>query len=92
MAEPNRGYERVVSEILTRGKIKRRLAKELIEELKTIMPLKISPYSPSGKFNSGRLLLYITGMLCNWNVFCASIRLLYWIHPEICRKSGHVSG
>ncbi len=63
MAEPNRGYERVVSEILTRGKIKRQLAKELIEELKTIIPLKINPYSPSGKFNSSRLLLYITGML-----------------------------
>lgn len=69
MAEPNRGYERVVSEILTRGKIKRLLAKELIKELKTIIPLEISPYSPSGKFNSSRLLLYITGMLLIGMVF-----------------------
>jgi len=65
MAEPNRGYERVISELLTRnrGKIKLHCTKELIEELKTILPLKISPYSPSGKFNSNRLLLYIVGML-----------------------------
>jgi hypothetical protein len=65
MAEPNRGYERVISELVTggRGKIKIHRAKELIEELKTILPLKISPYSPSGKFNSNRILLYIAGML-----------------------------
>ena len=69
MAGPNRSYEQVVSEMLTRGKIKRRLAKELIEELKAIIPLKISPYSPSGKFNSSRLVLYITGMLLIGMVF-----------------------
>ena len=63
MAEPNRGYERVISEMLTRGKIKPYRAKELIEELKTIIPLKVSPYNFSGKFNSSRLLLYIIGML-----------------------------
>jgi len=63
MAEPNRGYERVVSEMLTRGKIKQQRAKELIKELKAIIPLKVSPYTPSGKFNSNRLLLYIAGML-----------------------------
>lgn len=63
MAEPNRDYEQVVSEMLTRGKIKRHRAKKLIEELKTIIPLKVSPYTPSGKFNTNRLLLYIVGML-----------------------------
>jgi hypothetical protein len=52
MAEPNRSYERVVSEMLTRGKIKRHRAKELIKELKAIIPLRVSPYTPSGKFNS----------------------------------------
>jgi hypothetical protein len=62
MAELNRGYERVISEMLTRGKTKPHRAKELIEELKTIIPLKVSPYNPSGKFNSIRLLLYIIGM------------------------------
>ncbi len=63
MAEPNLGYEQVISEMLTRGKIKRHRAKELIEELKTIIPLKVSPYTPSDKFNSNWLLLYIVGML-----------------------------
>ena len=63
MAEPNRDYEQVVSEMLTRGKIKRLRAKKLIEELKTIIPLKVSPYIPSGKFNTNRLFLYIVGML-----------------------------
>ncbi len=69
MVEPHRGYEHVLSELLTRGKIKERRAKELIEDLKTIMPLKVSLYSPSGKFNSNRLLLYIVGMLMIGTLF-----------------------
>ena len=63
MAESDRGYGRVISEMLTRGKIKRQLAKKLIGELRTIIPLKPCPYSTSGKFNANRLLLYIIGML-----------------------------
>ena len=63
MVEPHQGYERVISELLTNGKIKKCRAKELIEDLKTIMPLKVCPYSPSGKYNSNRLLFYIAGML-----------------------------
>jgi len=63
MVEPHRGYERVLIELLTSSKIKERRAKELIEDLKTMMPLKVSPYRPSGKFNSNRLLLYLAGML-----------------------------
>jgi len=63
MVEPHQGYESVISELLTNSKIKKRRAKELIEDLKSIMPLKICPYRPSGKFNSNRLLLYIAGML-----------------------------
>jgi len=63
MVEPHQGYESVISELLTNSKIKKRRAKELIEDLKTIMPLKICPYRSSGKFNSNRLLLYIAWML-----------------------------
>lgn len=63
VGEPNRSYERVVSELLTRGKISKHRAKELIEELKIILPLQVNPYSPSGKFNLKRILLYIAGML-----------------------------
>ena len=63
MVEPHQGYESVISELLTNSKIKKHRAKELIEDLRTIMPLKVCPYHPSGKFNSNRLLFYITGML-----------------------------
>ncbi len=69
MVEPHRRYEHVLSELLTRSKIKKGRAKELIEDLKTIMPLKVSPYSPSGKFNSNRLLLYMVGMLMIGTLF-----------------------
>lgn len=63
MAEPHREYERTISELLTRGKIEKDRAKELIENLKIIMPMKVNPYTPSGKFNSNRLLFYVVGML-----------------------------
>jgi len=69
MVEPHRDYEHVLSELLIRSKIKERRAKELIEDLKTIMPLKVSPYRPSGKFNSNRLLIYMVGMLMIGTLF-----------------------
>jgi len=69
MVEPHRGYEPVLIELLTSSKIKKCRAKELIEDLKTIIPLKVSPYRPSGRFNSNRLLLYIAGMLMIGTLF-----------------------
>lgn len=61
MAEPNRNYESVVSDLLIREK-KQNTAKELLKELQTILPLQNNPYIPSGKFNPNLLLLYIIGM------------------------------
>ncbi len=63
MAEPHGEYERTISELLTRGKIEKDRANELIEKLKIIIPMKVNPYTPSGKFNSNRLLFYLLGML-----------------------------